>query len=400
MSKTSFKYINQLLTKNINPSSKWISFFGLWLGITIVLITLQFFINLQQLLGDQKPNTEGNSFVSIAKTVTNQTMGNVLANSFVMSEIEELNQQDFIVSASPLVSNQFRVQLSAAGSLGFRTDFFIEALDNKFIGNVSEDFKWKVGDTELPLIISNTFLELYNVFAPSYGLPQFSKETLFNIPLNVICYDEMGKPIVFNAKIVATTDRINSVLVPESFLTWANGTFAAQTEFMTSRVFLEVNDLDDPRLVTYLESKNYSIQNDKVQFGKIKQILNGVLGSIGAIGIFTLLLSILLFRFYLQWMLAKNQESLKLLTTIGYSPNWIVKQLNKSYLPIFITIIVLSLIAVFIFQFVFVQTVPMLSSDLSEWVDIKVIILAILILISIAYANHRTLRKVLYEYSQ
>lgn len=396
---TSFIPIQKLLTKNIHPWSKWISLFGLWLGFTLVLISLQFFLNLQIILGDHQPKSDGNEFVSIAKTITNKTMGNVEANSFVQREIDELNAQDFIISASPLVSNQFRVQLSAAGMLGFRTDFFVESIDTKFLGNVPEDFKWEVGSAQVPLIISNTFLELYNVFAPSYGLPQFSKETIYNIPLNVICYDPLGKATVFYAKIVGTTDRINSVIVPTNFLEWANNTFSNVDELMSSRVYLELKSLDDPQFITFLENKNYSIQNDKVQFGKVKQILNGVLGSIGAIGIFTLLLSILLFSFYLNWMLAKNQESLRLLTTISYSPKWMVKKLNLTYLPIFILITVLALLSTAIFHYIFVNNLPLVSSDLPIMISIFTITTAIIIFISIVLANHRTLKKVLYEYS-
>lgn len=400
MSKPSFKHIQKLLIANTNKPSKWLSYFGLWIGVSLVLVSLQFYLNLQVILGEQKPNAEGNEFISISKIISNNTMGNVEANSFLQKDITELEAQPFIISAAPLIANQFRVQLSAAGHLGFRTDFFIESLDAKFLGTIPPTFRWQEGDAELPLIISNTFLELFNVFAPSYGLPQFSKETLFNIPLNVICYDALGRSQVFNARIVGTTDRINSVLVPTSFLDWANQTFTTTSQLMTSRVYLEVNDLNNPDFVSFLEKKGYSIQNDKVQFGKVKQILNGVLGSIGAIGVFTLLLSIMLFRFYLQWMLAKNQDSLKLLTTIGYSPKWMVEKLDKAFLPAFVLVVILAGVATTVFQFIFVKTIPLISHDLSLFISIWVIASLVVIFIAIVYANHRTLRRVLYEYSR
>ena len=60
----------------------------------------------------------------------------------------------------------------------------MEAIDNSFIDTVPPTFTWTEGQQDVPVIVSADFLELYNIFAPGYGLPQISahldeKEPIF-----------------------------------------------------------------------------------------------------------------------------------------------------------------------------------------------------------------------------
>ena len=76
---------------------------------------------------------DGFDFISITKTITNETMGQMEKNLFHKNEIDELQNKQFVEGVSPLLANQFRVQLSAGAIIPFSTDLFIETLDNNFI---------------------------------------------------------------------------------------------------------------------------------------------------------------------------------------------------------------------------------------------------------------------------
>ena len=220
----SFKPIQPLLVTGTSPASRWLSYIGLGIGILLLLCSIQMFVNIQQLLKEGSIRKDGFDFVSITKAVTNETMGQPGKNLFHQPDIDELKAQPFILGASALVPNDFRVKLSAGDVLSFSTDMFLETLDNEFIDTLPLSFNWQEGQPNLPLILSSDFFEIYNVFAPGQGLPQISKETAMGITVQITC-EGNGKEQIFSGKVVAFSDRVNSVLVPKSFLEWANHEF-------------------------------------------------------------------------------------------------------------------------------------------------------------------------------
>lgn len=91
-------------------------------------------------------------------------------------------------------------------------------MDNDFIDTVPPSFTWQEGQQSIPVIFSSDMLEMYNVFAPSYDLPQMSPATASNVNLSLRCEGALGE-MSFQANIVAFSDRVSSVLVPENFFT-------------------------------------------------------------------------------------------------------------------------------------------------------------------------------------
>jgi hypothetical protein len=220
----SFQPIKPLLQTGTNAASRWFSYIGLGIGVLLLLCSIQMFLNIQQMLGGNNIRKDGSDFISITKTVTNETMGQPDKNIFHQNEIDELKKQSFIQGAAPLIANDFRVQLSAGAIIPFKTDIFLESLENDFIDTLPPTFHWQEGQQNIPMIISSDFLEAYNVFAPGQGLPQISQETATNLPVIITCMGN-GREQTFAASIVAFSDRINSVLVPKTFLDWGNKNF-------------------------------------------------------------------------------------------------------------------------------------------------------------------------------
>src|SRR6476619_3899211 len=210
----SYKNIEPLLITGKNIFSKWIGYFGLGIGVLLLLVSMQMFINIQLLLKENSPRKNGYDFLSISKTITNENMGS--DNTFNDSDLTRLKRQPGIESISPLIANQFRVKASAGTIIPFSTDLFLESIDNDFIDTVPPSFTWQPGQSTVPIIFSSDFLEMYNVFAPAQGLPQLSDKTISSINIIIECYGPGGVE-TFKGNIVALSDRINSVLVPKSF---------------------------------------------------------------------------------------------------------------------------------------------------------------------------------------
>lgn len=91
-----------------NTASRWLSYIGLGIGVLLLLCSIQMYINIQQMLKGNVVRKEGFDFISITKTITNETMGQTEKNLFHKNDIEEVKTKNFVEDVSPLLANQFR----------------------------------------------------------------------------------------------------------------------------------------------------------------------------------------------------------------------------------------------------------------------------------------------------
>ncbi len=376
--------------------SRWFSYIGLGVGVLLLLSSAQMFVNFQQLLGKSSVRKDGFDFVSITKTITNETMGQPQKNLFQQADIDELKAHPFIEGAAPLIANDFRVQLSAGNMLPFSTDLFLETLENDFIDTIPPSFSWQEGEINIPIILSSDFFEIYNVFAPGQELPQLSKETASSIPVQITCYGN-GRQGIFTGKIVAFSDRINSVLVPKTFMDWANSSFGSNSAVEAGRVFIKTKDANNPALLRFLDEKRYKVNKDKTLLGRNKMVIQGIFSGLGIFGLLVVLLALLLFSFYLQLVIARSKDSLVLLIGLGYSPAWLGRNLSKRFVPVYITIVLLALAITQLMQWAFHQFAMYSRPELSSFVHWLVILFALLLIALSAMTNYRLVKKLLFS---
>jgi hypothetical protein len=322
-------------------------------------------------------------------------MGQPEKTLFTPAEIKEIASKPFIDGVAPLVANQFRVQLSAGVVIPFKTDLFLESLDNDFIDTVPPSFQWTEGQMNVPVIMSSDFLEAYNVFAPGQGLPQVSQATATNIPLVIGCIGN-GREAVFHGNVVAFSDRINSVLVPKSFLDWANKTFGEKAEAGPSRLFLKTKDANNTDLLNFLDQKNYKVNKDKTKFGRTKQVIQGIFSGLGIFGLLVVVMALLLFSFYLQLVIARSKDSLQLLLLLGYSPAWMSKNVAKQFVPVYVFIVLIALGVTQGIQWWFHHFVMYERPELATMVSWIVLLIALLLIILSVFFNYRLVKRLIH----
>jgi hypothetical protein len=349
----SYKNIEPFIVSAKNNISKWLGYFGLGIGVLLLLVSMQMFVNIQQLLSENAPRKSGGyDFISISKTITNANMGK--DNSFTNEDLSKLKEQPTIAGVAPLISNKFRVRATAGDIIPFSTDLFLESINNNFIDTVPPSFSWQPGQIVVPIIFSSDFLEMYNVFAPAQGLPQLSAKTISSVNIILECSGPYGTQN-FKGNVVALSDRINSLLVPQTFMNWSNFYFMHDTTVHASRVYIKTKDANDPKLINYLDQQDYHLNKDKVRFSRIKSVLQNIVSALGVFGILVIVLALMLFSFYLQLMIAKSKDNLRLLLTLGYSPKWLAKSVAKTWLPVYLSIILVALILTEILHLLFLQ---------------------------------------------
>ena len=392
----SFKPIQPLLQTGTNAASRWFSYIGLGIGVLLLLASVQMFVNIQQLMKENTIRKDGFDFISITKKVTNETMGQPEKNVFYQKDIDELKNKNFIANVAPLEANRFRVQMSAGEILAFKTDLFLESIENEFLDTLPSNFSWQEGQQKIPVIISSDYLEAYNVFAPSQGLPQVSPETATNIPV-VMTISGNGQKTDFYGSIVAFSDRINSVIVPKSFLDWANKNYGENGSLGYGRLYIKTPDANNPDLLTFLDTKGYNVNKDKTRFGRTKQVMQGIFSGLGVFGLLVVIMALMLFSFYLQLVIARSKESLQLLLLIGYSPLWLSKNVSKRFIPIYVFIVLTALLLTQFMQWAFHHFVMYDREELNTPVHWAVIALAVILIVLSAITNYRLVKKLLYK---
>ncbi|MFL5810994.1 MAG: FtsX-like permease family protein [Flavisolibacter sp.] len=391
----SFKPIRPLLQTGTNAGSRWLSYIGLCLGVLLLLCSIQMFINVQSMLGGNVIHKNGYDFISVTKKITNETMGSVEKNVFHQDEIDDLKAQPFIEGVAPLVANRFHVQIEA---VVFKTDLFLESMDKEYIDTVPPSFQWEEGQPFVPIIVSSDFIEIYNIFAPGQGLPQFSSASILKLTPTITCFGK-GKVESFVGIIVAMSDRINSVLVPTNFLQWANERFGEIKETGPSRVFLKTKDANNPELIKYIDSKNYYVNKDKTKFGREKRIVQVVVSALGVVGLLVVVLALMLFSFYLQLVIARSKENLQLLLLLGYSPRWLSRNVSRQFIPIYVMIVITALLISQFVQFFFHSNISKIfdAPELSPYISWIIIAIAFALIILSVITNYRLVRKLLYR---
>ncbi len=301
---------------------------GVLVGMFLLLLSLQFYLDMNTLMRGAKDN---NLLVINKRMNVFNTLG--APSEFSQEEIAELRQKPYVSSVGEFVSNGFQASLSAS-SLGFYTLLFLQTVPNTYLGVDTSEFRWKEGDDYVPLILSSDYLSLYNYgFAPSQGLPPFTSGTIRQISGELKVYGK-GKAKALRTSIVALSPNINSILVPKSFMDYANREFGEQQQ-PVNQLVLSVDNPYSKDLNDFLQSKSYEISRGGLIGGELKTVLDILLLFIAAISVIIIGLSLLVFVLNFQLLVAQSSGDIQLLLQIGYTDGSITRTLARSLLRLF-----------------------------------------------------------------
>ena len=170
------KTLNKILRQNNNIWQIVGAIIGSFMGLLLLLLSIQFYIYLNDLTESEDQfviiNKEVSSFGAKAK--------------FTPEEIQKIQDQPFIKKVGQFSASNYRVSAGSA-LLNFRTDLFFESVPDEFVDVKSEDFKWSKGDIVIPVVVARDYLALYNFgFAASQGLPKIPFESIQEVSLDVL----------------------------------------------------------------------------------------------------------------------------------------------------------------------------------------------------------------------
>ncbi|MCX8019867.1 MAG: hypothetical protein N2747_05175 [Chitinophagaceae bacterium] len=389
-----FKLIKKIIKTSGGVQSRSFSLAGLTVGLFLLLASLQTYFYIQQIFREKQIRKSGYDYVSLSKVITNENMGK--DNRFTEQEMQELKAHPLIEDVAPLIASRFKIVAGAGNAIPFSSDIFLESLDESFLDTVPPGFSWQEGQMKVPVLFSSDFLEMYNVFAPAYGLPQISEKTGSSINIQFYCEGPLGSR-TFTAGILAFTDRVNSLLAPRSFIEWGNKNLAGVQETKASRVFIKTKDINNEELLRFLEKKQYRVNKEKTLSARSRVILRGIVAGIGILGLMISLLALLLFVYFLKLLLAQNTENIRLLLMLGYSPRWIAAKLSARFIPLYV---LASLMALATVQFLYwIFRLEFFNSEVDHFplLSFPVWTAAIVLTLFSFTINFFTARKIIYK---
>ena len=299
----------------------------IFVGVTIILVTSQFYFDIKPLMSEQTDIFKNKAAViskniSVFKTINKEKI------YFTDKEINDLKSQSFTKSISKFNTATFKINAYSNKTESvpvYYTDLFFESIPDEYLDVETEDWKWDVSLDFIPIIIPENYLNLYNFgFAESQKLPVVSKNTISQIEFNIqISGNNKSKD--YKSKIVGFSNKVNSILVPEEFLFWANNEFGRLNNSKTSRVLIEFNNPSDQPILEYFNENNYSINKDELEFSKLIFFFKIALIFVFFIALVIIGLSIAFILLSLNLIIQRNKELLLNLYNIGYKHNRIAK---------------------------------------------------------------------------
>ena len=353
-------------------------------GMMIVLLSVQFYRDVLPVF------TEGDSFMKkdyIIATKKISTLGSFAgkSNTFSKDEIKDLKAQPFTKGVGAFTPSLFKVSaglgMQEAG-IRLSTEMFFESVPDEYV-DVSLD-KWHFDeDTRIiPIIVPRNYLNLYNFgFAQSRNLPKLSEGLMSLVQMDIMMRGN-GRVEQYKGNIVGFSNRLNTILVPQSFMNWANKNFAPDAEAQPARLIIEVSNPADSSIASYFQKKGYETEDGKLDAGKTTYFLRLIVGIVLGVGLFISILSFYILMLSIFLLLQKNTTKLESLLLIGYSPNRVALPYQILTVGLNIIVLILSVGLVCWLRSYYIESIRLLFPQLetgSLWVAVSMGILLFLI---------------------
>ena len=314
-------------------------------GVVPRLLAVQFYNDVLPIFNDEESFIR-KDYVIITRNIS--SAGAIMGTSaeFSDEDIADIEQQPWCRKVGRFTSSKFSVVASIGGGTSpmIRTMFFFESIPNSFLDVDSTSWHFNPQRPQVPVIMSREYLSLYNFgFAATQGMPKVSEGEVSSVPLNFNLsgnghYDMMG------GRIVGFSNRLNTIIVPDEFMRWANARYGTGEVQQPLRLIIEVNRPGDPKIQSYMDAHKYMIAGDKMASSKTYYLLTLVIIIVIVIGVLISLLSFFVLMLSIYLLLQKNTKKLQDLLLLGYSPAQVSKPYVKMVFFINVAVLVASIV--------------------------------------------------------
>ncbi|WP_337420572.1 ABC transporter permease [Phocaeicola sp.] len=383
----------KLLRQHISVSQLAGFFLANLCGMIIVLLGIQFYRDVLPVF------TQGDSFIKkdfviVSKKVS--TLGTLVGKSstFSTGDVAEIEEQPFTKSVGRFLPSQFKVS-AGMGMQGIRmsTDMFFESVPDEFVDVKLDKWTFDPSSDVVPIIIPRNYLNLYNFgFAQSRNLPQLSEGVMGMVNLDIRIMGN-GQVKQLKGNIVGFSNRLNTILVPETFMNWANAAYGTGQKAEPSRLIVEVNNPTDERIAKFFQQKGYETEGNSLDAGKASWFLKVVIGIVLSVGLLISVLSFYILILSIYLLLQKNSTKLENLLLIGYSPTRVARPYQLLTIILNLVVLALGVVAVIAVRSLYLDTVMNLYPDAGSGSVLPSVVTGIIIFIGVSALNIVIIRR-------
>ena len=384
----------KLLKQHISVSQLAGFFLANLCGMVIVLLSVQFYQDIKPVFDGKGDSFVKKDFVILSKKVS--TLGSLMGRSTTFSdaEVENVARQPFAKGVGCFLPARFNVSAGLGmNGINMSTDMFFESVPDEYVDVKSDKWTYRPGSDEVPIIVPRNYLNLYNFgFARSRNLPQLTEGIIGMVELKIRVWGN-GKSRDLKGVIAGFSNRLNTILVPESFMLDANREYGTGEAAAPSRLIVEVNNPTDDRIAKFVQSEGYETEGNDLDAGKASWFLKVVTGIVLAVGGGISLLSFYILMLSIYLLLQKNTKKLENLLLLGFSP-WRVSlpyQLLTTALNL--AVLLIGMVVVWGVRTVYAPTVNSICSEACQGGLLASVCVGALLFIGVSLLNFLIIRK-------
>jgi hypothetical protein len=389
------KLIWKLLRQHISTGQLFGFFLANLFGMVIILFGVQFYKDVLPAF------TRGDSFMKkeyIIVTKRISALGSFTGkdNTFSQEEIKELKKQSFTKRIGAFTPSRFKVYAGLGiGNAGahLSTEMFFESVPDEFVDAGLENWRYDKNARIIPIIIPRNYLNLYNLgYAQSRNLPKITEGMTSLLSMDIQIQGS-GHTEKYKGNIAGFSNRLNTILVPQSFMTQANEMYAPNEEAKVSRLIIEVDNPANSSIADYFQKKRYDTEDNKLDAGKTAYFLRLVVGIVLGVGVFISLLSFYLLMLSIYLLLQKNTDKVENLLLIGYSPLQIGLPYQVLTVGLNMIVLIVAIVLVSVLRNFYTGTLSLLFPQWETGSLSPALIVGVLLFLSVSLINIITIKK-------
>ena len=369
-------------------------FFANLFGMLIVLFGFQFYNDVLPVF------TSGDSFMKTNFMIINKNIGMASTlsgrtNTFSNSDIKELEEQDFVNGVGRFTSAGYKVEASMGvqGMNILNSELFLESVPDKFVDISLDKWKYSDGSDVVPIILPRSYITMYNFgFAQSHSLPKISEGLVGMINFSLFIHGN-GKDGQFKGRVIGFSSRLNSILVPESFMRWSNRNFSTEGDVNPTRLIVEVDNPTDTKVTNYMESHGYDTADNNMDAEKITYFLKMLVSIVIVVGLLISVLSFYILMLSIYLLVQKNSQKLENLLLIGYSPMRVALPYQILALLLNLLVLVIALVALCIVRNYYVELITTMFPEISEGTMLGSVFVGLCLFVIVSLLNCIVVRR-------
>lgn len=363
-------------------------------GMLIVLFGFQFYKDVLPVFTQEDSFMKADYLIMSKKIGMGSTISG-RSNTFSGSEIDDVSSQKFVKKLGKFTSTEYKVDASMGvnGVNILNSELFFESVPDAFVDVPLTQWKYVPGEKEVPIILPRTYINMYNFgFAQSHSLPKISDGLVGMIDFNIFI-QAGGKNEQFKGKVIGFSSRLNTILVPQTFMDWSNHEFAPDNHSEPTRLIVEVGNPADESITSYLDKNGYEVETDKLDAEKTTYFLRMMVSMVMIIGLVISILSFYILMLSIYLLVQKNSAKLENLLLIGYSPNNVSKPYQVLTIMLNVIVLVIAWIILYFVRGYYMDFIETLFPDVEEGTMLPALGLGLLLFLIVSVLNIYAIRR-------